>query len=151
MGKRLAAVMLLLALAAPALAEQVTTRYFTADIPESWRVVMAPAESQGATTAIFTNAAGTTTVRFVIGPSGGADAKTIAALFADQFKAPRPPVERNGQYSFTFTEQKLPGQALVATSGDVFMVTTFTGDRKTGLAFVRRYIKSQDYADLLPR
>ena len=23
--------------------------------------------------------------------------------------------------------------------------------KKTGLAFVRRYIKSQDYADLLPR
>jgi len=80
-----------------------------------------------------------------------AHAKTIAALFADQFKAPKPPTERNGQYGFAFTEQKAPGQAWVATSGDVFMVTTFTGDRKTGLAFVRRYIKSQDYADLLPR
>ena len=112
---------------------------------------MAPTESQGTTTAIFTNAAGTTTVRFVVGPTGGADAKTIAALFADQFNAPKPPTERNGQYGFAFTEQKAPGQAWVATSGDVFMVTTFTGDRKTGLAFVRRYIKSQDYADLLPR
>ena len=99
----------------------------------------------------FTNAAGNSTVNFVTGPTGGADLKTVAETFATQFKSLKPPVEKGGQFTFAFTQQQTPGQSWVAGMGDLFMVTTITGDRKLGLAFIKRYVKSPEYANLLPK
>ena len=112
---------------------------------------MAPTENQGTTTVIFSNASGNSTVGFVTGPNGGADTKTVAEMFANQFKALKPPVEKNGQYTFAFTQQQTPCQSWVAASGDIFMVTTITGDRKLGLAFIKKYVKSAEDASLLPK
>ena len=75
----------------------------------------------------------------------------MAELFAGQFRASRPPVEKNGQYTFSFLQQQTPCQAWVAAEGDTFMVTTLLGDRKVGLAFVKKHVKSEDYAALLPK
>jgi len=151
MFKKLAVVLFVVLLAVPALAEEVSTKYLSVDLPEKWKTVMAPTENQGTTTVIFSNAAGNTSVAFVTGPSGGADAKTVADMFAAQFKASKPPVEKNGQYTFAFTRQKKPCQAWVAATGDVFMVTTISGDRKAGLAFVKKHVKSDEFSALLPK
>lgn len=151
MLRKLAVVLFVMLLATPALAEEVSTKHITVDVPETWKVVMAPVENQGSTTTIFSNAAGNVTVGFVSGPSGGADAKTVAEMFASQFKAPKPPVEKNGQYTFAFTQQETPYQAWVATMGDVFMVTSISGDRKAGLSFIKKYVKSPEFGNLLPK
>ncbi len=151
MLKKFVILLFVMLLAVPALADEVSTKYITADLPDNWKAVMAPTENQGTTTVIFSNAAGNSTVGFVTGPSGGTDAKTVAEMFASQFKSPKPPVERSGQYTFAFTQQQTPCQAWVATAGDIFMVTTITGDRKLGLAFIKRHVKSTEYNNLLPK
>ncbi len=147
----LAASLCVLLLASSVMAEDVATKYLTISLPDNWKVVMAPSENQTTSTVIVSTASGNTSVGFVCGPSGGADAKTVAELFAGQFRASRPPVEKNGQYTFSFLQQQTPCQAWVAAEGDTFMVTTLLGDRKVGLAFVKKHVKSEDYAALLPK
>lgn len=128
-----------------------TCRYYTVSLPDDWKALMPPTENQGMTRAIFAKAAGSSVVTMVVAPRGVADAKTIAGMFAEQFKADKPPVEKNGQYTFTFTRQGIPSQAWVATDGDVFMVTTITGNRKEAQTFLKERVKSAEYGKLLLR
>lgn len=151
MLKKFVVLVFALLLAMPALAEELSTRYFTANLPEDWKAVMPPTENQGLTSAIFAKTTGGVSVTIVVGPSSGADAKTIAEMFASQFKAEKPPVEKNGQYVFTFTQQNVPCQAWVASQGNVFMVTSLAGDHKEALAFLKKNVKSADFPDLLPK
>lgn len=136
---------------APKGPEQMNCKYYTVSMPDDWKAVMAPTENQGMTSAIFARTAGSAVVTMVVGPRGVADGKTIAGMFAEQFKAEKPPVEKNGQFTFSFTQQGMPCQAWVATEGDVFMVTTVTGNRKEAQAFLKQHVKSTDYAKLLPQ
>lgn len=137
--------------APPAGPSELSSKYYTVSVPEDWKAIMPPTENQGMTSAIFARTAGSAVVTMVVGPRGAADAKTIAGMFAEQFKAEKPPVEKNGQYTFSFTQQGMPCQAWVATEGDVFMVTSVTGNRKEALAFIRQHVKSAEYAKLLPQ
>lgn len=137
--------------ATPAVPNELTCKYYTVSMPEDWKAIMPPTENQGMTSAIFARTTGSAVVTMVIGPRGAADAKTIAGMFAEQFKAEKPPVEKNGQYTFSFTQQGMPCQAWVATEGDVFMVTSITGNRKEAQAFIRQHVKSAEYAKLLPQ
>lgn len=136
---------------APANPGELSCKYYTVSMPDDWKAVMAPTENQGMTSAIFARTAGSAVVTMVVGPCGVADGKMIAGMFAEQFKAEKPPVEKNGQFTFSFTQQGMPCQAWVATEGDVFMVTTVTGNRKEAQAFLKQHVKSTDYAKLLPQ
>lgn len=136
---------------APAGPAELSCKYYTVTMPDDWKAVMPPTDNQGMTSAIFARTAGSAVVTMVVGPRGVADGKTIAGMFAEQFKAEKPPVEKNGQYTFSFTQQGMPCQAWVATEGDVFMVTSVTGNRKEAQAFLKQYVKSTDYAKLLPQ
>lgn len=152
MMKKFAALLFIMLLAVPALAEEITTKYFTVTVPDDWKAVMPPSENQGVSTAIFAKASGTLSVSFVAGPKRGADAKSIAGMFASQFKSEKPPVEKNGQYTFTFMQQNVPAQVWVATQGDAFLVTSIAGSPyKEGLEFVKKNVKSANYADMLPQ
>lgn len=137
--------------AAPANPGELGCKYYTVSMPDDWKAVMAPTENQGMTSAIFARSAGGAEVMMVVGPRGVADAKMIAGMFAEQFKAEKPPVEKNGQFTFSFTQQGMPCYAWVATEGDVFMVTTVSGNRKEAQAFLKQHVKSADYARLLPQ
>lgn len=139
------------AVPAPKGPEQLACKYYTVTMPDDWKAIMAPTENQGMTSAIFARTAGSAVVTMVVGPRGVADGKTIAGMFAEQFKAEKPPVEKNGQYTFSFTQQGMPCQAWVGTEGDVFMVTTVTGNRKDAQAFLKKYVASADYPKLLPQ
>ena len=90
-------------------------------------------------------------VVLVVGSAGGLDTKTIAQTYAQQYKAPKDPVENNGQFTFSFSQQKMPCQAWVTTQDDMFMVTVVMGNQREGLNFVRKHITSADYPKLLPR
>ena len=137
--------------APPANPGELSCKYYTVSMPDDWKAVMAPAENQGMTSAIFARTAGSAVVTMVVGPRGVADGKMIAGMFAEQFKAEKPPVEKNGQFTFSFTQQGMPCQAWVSTEGDVFMVTTVTGNRKEAQAFLKQHVRSTEYAKLLPQ
>ncbi len=130
---------------------ELSCKYYTVEIPSDWKAIMPPTENQGMTSAIFAKNSGSAVVTMVIGPRGGADVKMIAGMFAEQFKADKTPVEKNGQYTFTFTQQGMPCQAWVSAHNDVFMVTSITGNRKDAQSFIKDGIKSTDYAKLLPQ
>lgn len=125
--------------------------YYTVTLPEGWKAVMPPHEQQGNISAIFATGSNATVVTMIIGPNDGADAQTIAAMFAEQFKASGKPVEKNGQYSFKFQMQNGPAQAWVGTQGAVFMVTAVSGNLRQGQDFLRRAVASDQWRDLLPR
>lgn len=151
MLKKLAAFMFIMLLALPAVAEELSTKYFTVTMPDDWKVIMPPTENQGITSAVFAKNTSGVSVTMVVGPSSGADAKTIAGMFAAQFKAEKPPVEKNGQYTFNFTQQQVPCRAWVAVQGDVFMVGSLAGNQKEALNFIKKNVRSADYAKLLPQ
>ncbi|WP_417291736.1 hypothetical protein [Desulfovibrio porci] len=151
MLKKFAAFVFIMLLALPAIAEELSTKYFTVNMPDDWKVIMPPTENQGITSAVFAKNTSGVSVTMVVGPSSGADAKTIAGMFATQFKAEKPPVEKNGQYTFNFTQQEVPCQAWVAVQGDVFMVSSLAGNQKEALNFIKKNVKSADYAKLLPQ
>ena len=151
MFKKLVAFVFVMLLAMPALAEELHTKYFTVTMPEGWKVIMQPTENQGTTSVILANAAGNASITFVVGPNSGADTKTIAEMFANQFKAAKPPVEKNGQYTFSFVQQDMTSQAWVAAQGEVFMITVMAGDHKAAASFVKKHVKSSEFQALLPK
>lgn len=136
----------------PALAEEVSNQYFTVNVPEGWKAVPAPQQAQGLVSAIFAKASGGVSVTIVVGPNSGNDAKTIATAFAQQFGAPKPPVEKNGQYSFAFTQQGVSCQAYVSAQNDIFMVISLAGNPKEGMEFLKKNAKAVGaYTNLLPK
>lgn len=152
MMKKFLALLFIMLLAVPALAEEITTKYFTVNVPDDWKAVMPPSDNQRVSTVIFAKASGTLAVTLVAGPNSGVDAKTIADTFADQFKAEKPPVEKNGQYTFTFKEKNASAQVWVATQGDAYLVISIAGSPyKEGLEFVKKNVKSPNYPDMLPK
>lgn len=152
----LLALLLALFCAGPALADDSTNhecKYFSVTLPDDWKAVSEPKEhlASGLATAHFARQNGTSAVLLMAGPAGGMDAKSIASTFAEQYKAKKEPVESNGGYNFSFSQQKIACQAWVAVQDDVFMFMTFMGNQRDGQLFVRKHVKSADYGKLLPR
>lgn len=125
--------------------------YYKVTLPEGWKAVMPPHDQQGNISAIFATSTNGTVVTMIIGPNDGADAQTIASMFAEQFKATGKPVEKNGQYTFRFQMQNGAAQAWVGTQGAVFMVTAVSGNTRQGQDFLRRAVSSEQWGDLLPK
>ncbi len=98
--------------ATPAGPTELSSKYYTVSVPEDWKAIMPPTENQGMTSAIFARTAGSAVVTMVVGPRGAADAKTIAGMFAEQFKAEKPPVERTAS-----TPSRSPSRACPARRG----------------------------------
>lgn len=131
--------------------------YYTVHLPANWRAVLPPEEREGLVNAIFARNTNSTVISIIIGPRAGADAKMIASLFAEQFKALKDPVERNGQYVFSFVqndalEQKtITSTSCVSVEGDEFMITTWSGNQKEAQNFLKNNIESENYSKLLPK
>lgn len=125
--------------------------YYKVTLPEGWKAVMPPHDQQGNISAIFATSTNGTVVTMIVGPNDGADAQTIASMFAEQFKATGKPVEKNGQYTFRFQMQNGAAQAWVGTQGAVFMVTAVSGNTRQGQDFLRRAVSSDQWGDLLPK
>lgn len=120
-------------------------KYYTVTLPDTWTVIMPPTEQQGNVNALFSTPTGSAVVSIVVGPAGNAEARTIAGLFAEQFKAPKAPVERNGRFVFTFPYQGGNGQALIGVQGKEFMVAAIYGKNQEGLDFLRQCVKSEQF------
>lgn len=131
--------------------------YYSVTLPDDWRAVLAPEEREGLVNAIFARNTNSTVVTMIIGPRAGADAKMIATMFAEQFKSAKAPVEKNGQYVFTFTQRDALDQktitstSCVAVLGDEFMITTWSGNQKEAQNFLKNNVKSENYSQLLPK
>ena len=126
-------------------------QYYTVTLSPGWTVVTPPTENQGTVTSVFKSNGGGVAVMLVLGKLGGADAKTIAQMFAEQFRAGKPPVAKNGQYTFTFIRDDKPCEAFITSYDDIFMVTTISGNRKEATNFIKNQVKSEEYSKLLPQ
>ena len=131
--------------------------YYSVNLPADWRAVLPPEEREGLVNAIFARNTNSTVISLIIGPRGGADAKLIASMFAEQFKATKAPVEKNGQYFFSFNQKDALEQktfvstSCVSVSGDEFMITTWSGNQKEAQKFLKDNIRSEHYSQLLPQ
>lgn len=126
-------------------------KYYTVKLPEGWTAVMPPKEHVSTVNAIFATDMGGTVVTMIIGPSGGADLQTIAEMFAEQFKAIKPPVLKNGQYSFLFPLQGATAEAFISSLNDVFMVTTMVGNAREAKNFLKNSVRSEKWESLFPK
>lgn len=126
-------------------------KYYTVKLPEGWQAIVAPEEQDGNVNAIFATSMGGTIVTMVGGPSGGQDAESVASIFAEQFKAKKPPVSSNGFYTFQYPVQNITANAWVASYDGNFMLTTIAGDIRRGQKFIRDYIKSDTWPGLIPK
>lgn len=129
--------------------------YYTVHLPPDWKAFRAPEERQGLVYAIFAKNPSSPIVTIIVGPRQGAEPDMIASLFADQFKAKKAPVQKNGQYFFSFP-QTLPGaqtptsaNACVSTDGDYFMLTIYTGNQKEAQNFITSI--NSNYPNLVPK
>ena len=134
----------------PAQAEELSCKYYSVRVPAGWYAVTPPTENQGMYNAVFVKGSGYPSVSLLAGETGGADLKTIADIFAEQYKATKPPTLKNGRYFFNFTREDKPCQAWITVQGQSFMVATLIGSPREGLRFVRNNVRSADYPDLLP-
>lgn len=125
--------------------------YFTVKLPEDWQAILPPTEQQGVLNAIFAKSSQDPIVTMIVMPHGGTDPKIIAEMFAEQFKAAKAPVEKNGQYTFAFTQGDTSSNVWVTSAEDVSMVTTISGNQKAGLEFIKKCFTSEKYARLFPR
>lgn len=131
--------------------------YYTVHLPPDWKAFRAPEERQGIIYAIFEKNPSSPIVTIIVGPRKGAEPDLIAGLFADQFKAPKSPVQKNDQFFFSFP-QIIPGAqspitayACLGIDGDYFMLTIYTGNQKEAQNFIKNSISSKDYPCLLPK
>ena len=128
-----------------------STKYYTVRLPDDWKALSEPAENQGLNVAVFSQKSGNTMVTLMAAANHGESAKTIAGLFAEQFKSGRAPVEKNGQYTFNFLSQNKQRQAWISCEGDSFMLAIIYGNRSEAMDFIRKNISSKNYPGLLPR
>lgn len=126
-------------------------RYFTARLPSGWKAFLEPTDKNGMISALFGKENQSVTVAITITPHGGVDLKTIAEMFAQQFKAAKAPVERNGQYVFNITRNDLPGQVWVSGQDNLVMITSIAGNQKEGLAFLKNNVSSAEYRGMFPK
>lgn len=135
----------------PVSSNEFSCKYYKVKLPDGWKAIIPPEETLGNVNAIFATDTGNTVVTMVAGPSGGEDTQKIATLFAEQFKAPKPPVFKNGQYTFQFPIQKTLASAWVTAYDDTFMMSYIAGNTRQGLKFLKEAINSDNYPGLLPQ
>lgn len=126
-------------------------QYYKVKLPEDWKAILPPQDKQGTVSAIFATATGSVVVTIIVAPSSGADATTIAGMFAEQFKAPKSPVEKNGLLTFAFPLQGATAQAFVGVKDKIFVVTTINGNIRIARNFIKSSIESGELASLLPQ
>lgn len=127
-------------------------KFYKVKLPDGWKAILPPSEQQGVVNAIFARNSGSPAISILIGKNGGADAKTIAGMFAEQFKSPKPPAENKGQYTFQYPQHDgITANVTVSCADDYFMVITVTGSMKEARQFIRDNIKSDEYKELFPQ
>lgn len=126
-------------------------KYYKVKLPDGWTAIMPPTDQLGTVNAIFATTTGSSVVTMIVGPNGGADLRTISDMFAEQFKAPKPPALKNGQYVFSFPLQNGNAQAIVSAMGEEFMVTTIAGGLSAAQTFLKTAVSSEEWGALLPK
>lgn len=126
-------------------------QFYTVKLPDGWKAAVPPEEQQGNINALFANASGNVSITLIVGPSLGADASTIASMFAEQFKATGKIKNQDGRYSFSFVQNGLPARAIITVSRKEFMLATSRGDEKEVANFYQNALSSENYPDLMPK
>lgn len=131
--------------------------FYKVVLPTGWRAIRAPEERQGLVNAIFAKNPASPIITIIVGPREGADPQLIANMFADQFKAPKAPSMKNGQFYFSFPQMdptshaQVTANACIGIDGDYFMLTTYIGNQKEVQNFFKNCISSEEYHNLIPK
>lgn len=117
-------------MASAAAAAEVTTEYFTINLPDGWTQPMPVQNSNGATMALFQNKKDGSAVTITVA-ANGLSAKDVAAQTVANMKQggmnPSEPKEENGLYVSSFQQGKGKGVSYFGSNGKVFAVTTIVG------------------------
>lgn len=133
------------------LPDEFVCKYYRVKLPSGWKAIVPPEDQMGNVNAIFATDTGSSIVTMVAGPSNGEDAQTIASMFAEQFKAKKPPVLENGRYIFQFPIQNSLATAYVASYDGNFMMSYIAGNMKAAQKFIKECISSDSWPGLLPQ
>lgn len=152
-GKLFLACVLGLALAVPALAEEVKTDAFSIDLPAAWKQPQPVQSMNGATIAIFQNTKDKSAVTITVVanpmPAKDAAAQTITGMRKGGINA-TDPVEKDGIYETTYSQGQGKGVSYFASNGKVFTVTTILGPTLDTGKELLKGLKSADPA-LFPK
>ena len=152
-GKLVLAGLVTLALSVPALAQEVTTKYFSLDLPDGWTQPQPVQEDNGALMAIFQSKkdGSAVTVTVVANPMSAKDVATQTAANMKQGGVTvSDPVEKDGVYECTFSQGQGKGVSYFASNGKEFSVTTVLGpNTDTGAELLKKF-KPAD-AKLFPK
>ncbi len=147
-----AAAILVAALASPAQAEEVKTKYFSIDLPANWVMPQPVQEGGGAQIAIFgNNSDGSAVTITVVGTDLSAkDAaeQTVGNMRSGGLK-PSDPVEKNGMYTSSFKQGPATGESWFGSNGKEFAVTTIIGNSLDSGKALLKLLKPVD-AKLFP-
>lgn len=129
-GKALLAGLVTLAVAMPALAAEVSTKYFTLPLSDGWTQPQPAQEAQGTVMAVLQNQKDGTaiTLTVVANPMAAKDvaAQTVANMKQGGLKA-SDPVEKDGIYETSFEQGPGKGVSYFGSNGKEFAVTTIIG------------------------
>lgn len=148
-----AAVALTAALAAPAQAAEVKTKYFSLEMPADWTQPQPVQDADNAQMALFANAKDGSAVTITV-VNNGMSAKDLAAQTVANMKkgglSPSEPVEKDGLYVTTFTQGKGKGMAWFGANGKEFAVTMIVGSSLDNGKALLKGLKPVD-AKLFPK
>ncbi|MEI3478413.1 MAG: hypothetical protein V8Q84_04060 [Bilophila sp.] len=152
-GKAVVAGLMMVALAVPALAAEVSTKYFTIDLPDGWTQPQPVQEANGAVMAIFQNTKDGSAVTLTIAPAP-MSAKDVAEQTVANMKQggleASAPVKKDGIYETTFAQGPGKGVSYFGSNGKEFAVTTILGSTtETGKEFLKNLKPKDD--KLFPR
>ena len=146
-GKIFLAGALALALAVPASAADVKTKYFSLALPDDWTQPQPAQSANGALMAIFQNKKDGSAVTITV-VSNAMSAKDVAQQTIANMKAggmnPSEPVEKDGLYESTFTQGPGKGISYFGSNGKEFAVTTVIGASTEGGKALLKGLKPTD-------
>lgn len=133
----------------PVQGQQLDARYYTLDLPQDWKVDIAPRWEGQSVSLKVARSDGKADVTIIIGPTHDADMEIIASMFAQMFQA-KLPLERQGHfYTTSFQKDAVSGRLWIAEDKGLFIVYSLAGDTEAGLSLLRNGLKSTDYPGLV--
>ena len=143
-----ATAVLAVALAAPAQAAEVKTKYFSIDLPADWTQPQPVQEGNGALMALFVSGKDGSAVTITV-VANDAATQTVANM-KNGGMSPSDPVEKNGLYESSFSQGQGKGMSWFGSNGKEFAVTTVLGSSLDSGKALLKGLKPVD-AKLFPK
>lgn len=118
-------------LAGSAQAVPVTTKYYSMELPADWVIVNGPSKVKDAIQVLMGQKDHKASVLIIVGPAKAGEAEAAAKANAQRLGGSAP-VQRQGQWEFTFEQQGVKGYGVVREDkpSQVLLMMLVSGDLK---------------------